>query len=81
MTVHETLSCLVGSNVFLKAGRAPAKNIALAMCSADDVINSMTSLLLPYSAQKMGGSADPPALQVRGQTGAVCALMLRVYCC
>ena len=31
------------------------------ICSNDDVINSMTSLLLPYSAQKVGGAADPPA--------------------
>ena len=55
MTVHETLSCLVGSHVFLKAGRAPAKNIALAMCSAEDVINSMTSLLLLYLTKILGG--------------------------
>ena len=28
-------------------------------CSNDDVINSMTSLLLPYSAQKVGGQLTP----------------------
>jgi len=28
-------------------------------CSNDDVINSMKSLLLPYSAQKVGGQMTP----------------------
>ena len=28
-------------------------------CSNDDVIKSMTSLLLPYSAQKVGGQLTP----------------------
>ena len=62
MTVHETLSCLVGSNVFLKVRRAPAKKIAVVMCSADDVIISMTSLLLLYLTKILGGGAIAPPI-------------------
>jgi len=46
------------SKTFL-AGRAPSKNIGWALCSDDDFIISMTSLLLIFHS-KIGGGLKPP---------------------